>query len=95
LKIVWSPLALQRIEEIWEHIAMDNRPTATRMIRRIQNASRRLATHPHSGRPGRSPGFRELVVLGTRYLIPYHFVDGNIEIVSVIHGAQEWPDNFS
>lgn len=41
------------------------------------------------------PGFRELVVAGTKYLLPYHFVQGTIEIVTVIHGFQERPDDFS
>jgi toxin ParE1/3/4 len=95
LKVAWSPLALQRIEEIWKHIALDNPAAATRAVRRIQKATKRLAFHPHSGRPGRVPGFRELVVAGTRYLLPYHFVQGTIEIVTVIHGAQEWPEGFS
>ena len=91
---MWSPLALQRIEEIWEHIAIDNRVAANRTIGRIQKASLRLEAHPHSGRPGRNPGYRELAVPGTRYLIPYHFVQGEIEVVSVMHGSQEWPEEF-
>jgi toxin ParE1/3/4 len=94
LRIVWSPLALQRIEEIWEHIAKDNRSAANRTITRIRKASLRLELHPYSGRPGRNFGYRELVVPGTSYLIPYHFVDGAIEVVSVMHGSQEWPEGF-
>src|SRR5437868_4762505 len=51
----------------------------------------RLAQMPNLGRPGRVPGTRELVVPGTRYVIPYRVRAERLEIIAVFHGRQRWP----
>ncbi|NIP37958.1 MAG: type II toxin-antitoxin system RelE/ParE family toxin [Candidatus Dadabacteria bacterium] len=65
------------------------------MISRIQEAANKLKEFPHMGRPGRVLNTRELVIAATPYIIVY-LIDGEvIQIVSVIHGARQWPDSFS
>ena len=46
------------------------------------------------GRPGRVPGTRELVVPGTRYLVPYRVTGDTLQILRVYHGARNWPEGF-
>ena len=53
-----------------------------------------LVTHPALGRPGRVAGTRELVVIGTPYLIPYRIRDKSLEILRVFHAARKWPDHL-
>ena len=50
-----------------------------------------LATHPASGRIGRVPGTRELVITGTPYIVPYRVRGDAVEILRVFHGARKWP----
>lgn len=50
MKIVWSPLALDRVEEIAHFIARDNRTAATRWLVDIFDFIDRLKAFPNSGR---------------------------------------------
>jgi toxin ParE1/3/4 len=51
----------------------------------------RLAGFPESGRPGRVPGTRELVVTGTPFIVVYRIEPRALVILRVLHGAQRWP----
>ena len=94
MRLVYAPRFFERLREIRGRIANDNPPAARQMVRRIREAVRRLAATPGLGRAGRVPGTRELVVSGTPYLVPYRVGEGAVEIITVLHGAQEWPDSF-
>jgi plasmid stabilization system protein ParE len=50
MKIVWSPLALERVNEIAEHIAQDNVEAARLLLIDIFGAVERLEKFPRSGR---------------------------------------------
>jgi toxin ParE1/3/4 len=43
------------------------------------------------GRPGRLPQSRELVLIGTPYIIVYGLSETDIVILRVVHAAQQWP----
>jgi toxin ParE1/3/4 len=49
---------------------------------------------PYSGRVGRVPGTREIVVASTPYVIAYRIVEKTIHVLAVLHGAQDWPQTF-
>ena len=57
------------------------------IIRRVASLER----FPRSGRVGRQPATRELVIGGTPYVVIYAISDAVIQIVHVVHGAQRWP----
>jgi toxin ParE1/3/4 len=46
---------------------------------------------PNSGRLGRVPNTRELVVTGSPYFLPYRIAGEAIHILRVLHGAGRWP----
>jgi toxin ParE1/3/4 len=94
MRLTWALLAKQRVLEIRAEIAKDNEAAAARTIGKIRAAAKRLEAHPHSGRPGRIAGTRELVVPGTPYIIPYEVRNDRVEILSVVHGKQRWPQKF-
>lgn len=84
----------RRLEDINERIAADNPAAAARMIARIRDAVNRLARFPASGRPGRVAGTRELVIAGTPYIVPYRVKHDAVQIITMLHGAQRWPEQF-
>ena len=94
MKPTWTLLAKRRALEIRADIAKDNEAAAARAIGKIRAAVNRLEAYPMCGRPGRSAGTRELVVSGTPYIVPYQIIGKRIEILSVVHGKQQWPQKF-
>lgn len=94
MRVRWLRRALINLDDEAEYIARDNPGAAARIVDRIATSVDRLATHPASGRPGRVPGTRELVVPGTPYIVPYRVRGDSVEILRVFHAARKWPDNF-
>ena len=84
----------RRLEEIYEHIARDNPVAAARLVQRIRAAVERLARFPALGRPGRVTGTRELVITRTPYIIPYRVQNDVVQIITILHSAQKWPDQL-
>ena len=93
-RLVHSRRYSRRLEDIHERITADNPAAAARVIQRIRTAVERLREFPALGRPGRVLGTRELVIPGTPFIVPYRVVDDAVQIITVMHGAQRWPDRF-
>jgi toxin ParE1/3/4 len=90
----YAPRYFRRLEDIRERIAVDN-PTAARgIVERIRAAVTRLAVSPALGRPGRVVGTRELVISGTPYIVPYRVKGNIVQIITILHGAQRWPEDL-
>jgi plasmid stabilization system protein ParE len=88
LEIVWSPLARARLREIRAFIALDKPDAAERLTTRIVAVVEALRSHPHLGRVGAKPSFRELVIGGTPYIVLYELRRRRITIKTIWHGAQ-------
>jgi toxin ParE1/3/4 len=95
MRVVWVAQAVRDLMQVREYIEKDNKGAAARVAGRLRGAANGLARHPEMGRPGRVGSTRELVVPGTPFLLPYRVRRDLIEILAVIHGAQEWPEGFS
>ncbi len=78
------------LDRIVDHIAQGNPAAALDMWDGIENQVERLCDFPRSGRTGRMPETRELVITGTAYIVIYILGD-DVELVRVLHGAQKWP----
>ncbi|MDF1631399.1 type II toxin-antitoxin system RelE/ParE family toxin [Mycoplana sp. MJR14] len=89
-RIRWTLRALRRLDEIGAYIEKDNPDAAARVVARIVTAVDMLAEVPASGRPGRIKGTREIVLADIPYIIPYR-VSRDIEILTVMHAHQRWP----
>src|SRR4051812_49125889 len=90
LRIVWTERALINLEAIGAYLSERSPAASTRILEAIGNGIESLAEHPQRGRPGRVPRTRELVISRTRYLVAYRVVQGDVQILAVIHGAQRW-----
>jgi toxin ParE1/3/4 len=89
--VVWSPRAIGHLAALRDYIARENPGAAARTATMLLAAVHRLAELPNLGRPGRVAGTRELVVPGTRYVIPYRVRGERLESIAVFHGRQRWP----
>jgi toxin ParE1/3/4 len=87
MKIRWVSLALADLEEAADFIALDNPDAARKMVRRIWQSAKLLAEHPDAGRAGRVPGTRELIIGGTRFILPYRVKDNTVQILRVLHSS--------
>jgi toxin ParE1/3/4 len=47
-----------------------------------------------SGRLGRTPATRELVISNTHFIVAYAIERDRIVILAIYHGAQRWPEEF-
>jgi toxin ParE1/3/4 len=90
----WLRTALRNLDEELAYIASDDPKAARVVLRRIMDAVSLLSTQPSMGRPGRVPGTRELPVPKTRYLIPYRFRRGTVEILRVFHASRRPPEHW-
>ena len=93
--IQWTEQAARQLEQARDYIALSNsEKVAEKVVIRIVRSVERLATFPLSGRAGRVPGTRELVIAGTPFLVAYKVEKARIVVLAVYHGAQRWPEGF-
>jgi toxin ParE1/3/4 len=92
MRIIWSPLALQRVQEIADYIAIDNISAASDWIDSTFDKTAQLKTHPEIGRivPELNiPGIRELI--HGNYRIIYSYSRSHVSILTVRHFKQILP----
>ncbi len=90
--IRWTRRALARLDAVGVHIARDNPEAAAAVIVRLVSAVDALAEHPALGRVGRISGTRELVVTGLPYIVAYRVGPFAVDVLTVLHAAQKWPE---
>jgi toxin ParE1/3/4 len=91
VSIVWTTLARQDVNAIWDFIEQRNPDAAEMVDSEILRSVEGLLQFPKRGKPGRVKRTRELVVLGFPYIVVYLLEDSRVVILRVLHGAQDWP----
>jgi len=94
MRIRWSPTAVIDLESVRDYIAKDSHSAASKVANTIKMSVNRLKDFPLSGRVGRVPETRELVVAGTNYIVAYTIEGDELLIAAVLHGRQSWPESF-
>ncbi|WP_319523851.1 type II toxin-antitoxin system RelE/ParE family toxin [uncultured Desulfosarcina sp.] len=92
MKIVWSPLALERASEIVDYISQDKPLAADHWIHTMFSKVDPLRTNPEIGRivpEINERQFRELIY--GNYRIIYHIGMKQISILTIRHGKQILP----
>ncbi len=93
--IAWTEQATQQLNQAYNYIALANsNDVSARIVARILNTVERLAAFPMSGRQGRVPGTRELVITNTPFLAVYAIDRARIVILALYHSAQQWPEEL-
>jgi toxin ParE1/3/4 len=91
VRLEWLPVAVRNLDDQLDWIAARNPAAAIRMGNAVERAVARLVRHPHTGRPGRLEGTRELVANGTPFVIAYRIEGNAVVVLRLMHGAQRCP----
>ena len=94
MKIIWSPLAIDRASEIAEYIAQDKPSAAEKWINTVFSKVEQLKSSPEIGRivpEIRNEQFRALIY--GNYRIVYRIEKEQISILTIRHGKQILPIN--
>jgi toxin ParE1/3/4 len=92
MKIIWSPLSIDRASEIAEYIALDKPSAADKWIAALFSKVEQLASSPQIGRVVPEIGdkqFRELIY--GNYHIIYRTEKTQVSILTIRHGKQILP----
>jgi toxin ParE1/3/4 len=92
MKVIWTPRAQQRLQEIHDHIALDQPVNATRWVARVLDRGEQIGDQPLSGRV--VPEYqRETVreIFEGDYRIIYRIRSQQVDVLTVRHGAQRMP----
>lgn len=93
--IVWTEQAARQLDQAHDYVALSSGDeVAARIARHIVTSVQALAAFPMSGRPGRVPGTRELVISNSPFIAAYTIDKTRIVILALYHGAQQWPEVF-
>ena len=92
MRIRWTLTATGDLTQISDYIETHGSGSAARGVAlSIHVAIGLLAKFPMQGRAGRIANTRELVLPGLPYLVVYRVSEDEVQILRLLHGAQEWP----
>ncbi len=94
MRVRWLRAALRNLDEEATYLAADDAVAARLVVERVMKAVAQLAEQPDLGRPGRVPGTRELVVLDTRYIVPYRVRGAEVQILRMFHTSRRPPQRW-
>jgi len=96
MKIIWSPLALQKVSEIADYIALDKQLASLHWIEKVFEEVEKLSVFPQSGRivpELNNDQYRELVI--GNYRLIYKQNEAQIQILTIRNFKQILsPDNL-
>ena len=94
MRLRWTRQAFADVQAAHDFIAEDNPDAAEAVKAKIEQAVEVLRKFPEVGRHGRVPGTRELVIMGTSYLVAYAVDKNEVHVLAVLHGNRKWPERF-
>jgi toxin ParE1/3/4 len=94
MRLRYTPRAKLDLAEIHDYIAQENPQAARRVIFLIRQTAQNLLQNPQIGRPGRVAGTHEINVGRFPFMLAYRIETEGIQILSIVHTARLWPENF-
>ncbi len=95
MKVHWTTHARQQLRAIHSYIADDAPIYADQVVDALTQRSEQLSHFPRSGRrvpEYDAPDVREIII--RPYRLVYRIKSNQIDVLSVLHGAQEPPDDL-
>lgn len=88
MKVVFTRPALAELDAIAAHIRERNPAAAANVVSDIERVASQLGRFPLMGHPKYRPGVRMIPLRRYPYLIFYSVEAGEVQILSVRHGAR-------
>ena len=92
MRVHWTNTAIDHLLSIYEYVSHDSDVYADRLMDRLTRRSQQISTFPRSGRSipeYEAPDIRE--VIEGSYRIIYRIKKEQIDVLAVIHSAQQLP----
>jgi len=92
VRVHWTNTAIDHLLSIYEYVSHDSDVYADRLMDRLTRRSQQIGTFPRSGRSVpeyEAPDIRE--VIEGSYRIIYRIKKEQINVLAVIHSAQQLP----
>ena len=89
-RLTWRPLALADRDDIMVYIAQDNPVVAFDLDLEFEAKAESARMRPKLYKAGRVKGTREIVVR-PNYVMIYRITGDVVEVLRVLHAAQQWP----
>lgn len=94
MKLIWSPLSINRLNEISDFISEDSPEAARRWIDDLFQKVERIEKFPQSGRLVPEIGRKDIrEILFGNYRIIYRIIPTEIDILTIRHSKQRLPKN--
>jgi toxin ParE1/3/4 len=93
MRVRWTTDAADDLERICDYIALERPDSAQRVAKSVVDRIGELKTFPRIGRSGRVAGTRELAFPPLPYVAIYEILDAQdeVQVLRILHGAQQWP----
>ena len=89
-RLTWRPTALADRDAIMVYIAQDNPTAAVDLDLEFEAKAENARLRPKLYKAGRVKGTREIVVR-PNYIMVYRVTGDVVEVLRVLHAAQQWP----
>ncbi len=90
MTVEWTKTAQEHLDEIYRYIARDSEFYAKRMVDRLTRRSIQIADFPFSGREVPEYRLKQIrEVIEGSYRIIYYIKSGSIDVLAVLHCAQD------
>lgn len=90
MKVFWTETAVKQLAAIYAYIAQHSPEYASRMIDRLTRRSQQIARFPLSGRVVAEFETKQIrEVIEGSYRLVYYIKPDQIDILAVLHGAQQ------
>jgi len=86
--VTWKRLAEEKLQSNILFYAKAGPITAWWVYEEVLKRAEQLGKFPEIGRKGRLKNTREFVLTGTPFILVYHLIANQVEILNVLHGAQ-------
>lgn len=94
MRIRWLRKAIANLDAEAEYIAAENRVAAAEMFVYVKAKIDALGDFPATGRPGRVPNTRELVIDRYPYIVPYRVIGDELQVLRVFHTRRKPKDSW-
>jgi toxin ParE1/3/4 len=94
MRVRWLRKAIANLDTEAEYIAAENRIAAVEMFVYVKAKIDALGDFPATGRPGRVPNTRELVIDRYPYIVPYRVIGDELQVLRVFHTRRKLPKSW-